>query len=221
MRELTPRQRELLDAIARVVRQGRTPLTAELQSAMEVSRESSLSDLLGPLERKGFIHVRGGVRGRQRIIELSPRGQIETGVGAPVVGAITAGPLRDAIIEAGEVVTDFGGALGFRSGDFLLRVEGDSMTGDGILSGDLVLLRPDLHPHPGEIAAVQIAEEDGPWQTTLKHVFERQDDGKVELRASNPTYDPIFVLCEHTRIAGVYRGLLRGARTIGSNSFES
>lgn len=213
MKELTPRQRELLEAIARIVRQGRTPLTAELQSAMEVSRESSLSDLLAPLERKGFIQVQGGVRGRQRIIELSTRGQIETGMGAPVVGAITAGPLREAIYESGEVVTDFAGALGFRSGDFLLRVEGDSMTGDGILSGDLVLLRPDLHPHPGEIAAVQIVEDGDSWQTTLKHVWASPNEDRVELRASNPAYEPIFVPCEQTRIAGVYRGLLREAST--------
>lgn len=219
MKDLTPRQRELLDEIARIVRQGRTPLTAELQSAMQVSRESSLSDLLAPLQRKGFIHVEGGVRGRQRIIELSPRGQALTGVGAPVVGTITAGPLREAAQHSEEVVSDFGLTLGFRSGDFFLRVEGDSMTGDGILSGDLVLLRPEVEARQGEIAAVQLVAEDAPWQTTLKRVFLHLDKNQVELRASNLAYEPMFLVSEHTRIAGVYRGLLREATTFSGGSF--
>ena len=210
MKELTPRQRELLDEIARIVRQGRTPLTAELQSALGVSRESSLSDLLAPLQRKGFITVAGGVRGRQRIIDLSARGRALTGLGAPVVGSITAGPLREAAQESEEVVSDFGAILGFRSGDFFLRVEGDSMTGDGIVSGDLVLLRPEVDVRWGEIAAVQLVEEGAPWKTTLKRVFLHEAKGQVELRASNPAYEPMFVPCDQTRIAGVYRGLLRG-----------
>lgn len=220
MKELTPRQRELLDEIARIVRQGRTPLTAELQSALKVSRESSLSDLLAPLQRKGFICVEGGVRGRQRIIELSARGRALTGVGAPVVGTITAGPLRDAAQESEEVVTDFAATLGFRAGDFFLRVEGDSMIGDGIVSGDLVLLRPDVEARQGEIAAVQLVEDGSPWQTTLKHIFLHLDEGHVELRASNPTYEPMFVACDQTKVAGVYRGLLRNAATTLNSSFE-
>lgn len=219
MKELTPRQRELLDEIARIIRQGRTPLTAELQSALGVSRESSLSDLLAPLQGKGFITVTGGVRGRQRIIELSARGQALTGVGAPVVGTITAGPLREAAQESEEVVRDFGLALGFRAGDFFLRVEGDSMTGDGIVSGDLVLLRPEVELRPGEIAAVQLVEEDAPWQTTLKRVFPHGEGGQVELRASNPAYQPMFVPSQQMRIAGVYRGLLRAA-SLASSNFE-
>lgn len=210
MNALTPRQTELLGTIARIISGGRTPLTAELQTAMEVSRESSLSDLLRPLERKGYVRVQGGVRGRQRIIELTPRGLAFSGVGAPVVGTIAAGPLREALCETDEVVFNLSEAIGFRPGDFLLRVTGDSMTGDGILDGDRVLLRPGAALHNGEIAAVQIMEEREQWETTLKHVFTAPQWDYAELRASNPGYAPIRVPCEKVNIAGVYRGLLRG-----------
>ena len=210
MNALTPRQTELLGAIARIIAAGRTPLTAELQAAMEVSRESSLSDLLRPLERKGYIQVQGGVRGRQRIIELTSRGLAISGIGAPVVGEITAGPLREALCESEEVVLNLSEAIGFRPGDFLLRVAGDSMKGDGILDGDRVLLRPGAVHHNGEIAAVQIMEEREQWETTLKRVFSDPEWDYAELRASNPDYAPLRVPCEKVKIAGVYRGLLRG-----------
>ena len=209
MNALTPRQTELLGVIARLVASGRTPLTAELQAAMEVSRESSLSDLLRPLERKGYVRIEGGVRGRQRIIELTPRGLAFSGVGAPVVGQIAAGPLRAALCETNEVVFNLSEAVGFRPGDFLLRVTGDSMIGDGILDGDRVLLRPGTALCNGEIAAVQIMEEGEQWQTTLKHVFTAPEWDYAELRASNPNYAPLRVNSEKVNIAGVYRGLLR------------
>lgn len=209
MNELTPRQAELLNQIARIVASGRTPLTAELQAAMAVSRESSLTDLLKPLKRKGYITVQGGVRGRQRIIELTPRGLATSGIGAPVVGAITAGPLREALCQSEEVVLSLSEAVGFRPGDFLLSVTGDSMSGDGILDGDRVLLRPDVTLHNGEIAAVQITEGEQ-WQTTLKRVFAAPEWESVELRASNPAYESLWVPAEKIAIAGVYRGLLRG-----------
>lgn len=209
MNELTSRQAELLNQIARIVAGGRTPLTAELQAAMEVSRESSLTDLLRPLERKGYISVQGGVRGRQRIIELTPRGLATSGIGAPVIGEITAGPLREALCQSEQVVLSLSEAVGFRPGDFLLRVTGDSMSGDGILDGDRVLLRPNVALHNGEIAAVQITEGEQ-WQTTLKRVFAAPEWDYIELRASNPVYEPLQVPCDKVGIAGVYRGLLRG-----------
>lgn len=206
---LTDRQTELLRHIGDILSSGRSPLTAELQALMKVSRESSLADLLLPLQRKGFVSVTGGVRGRQRIIELTARAKVFLQVGAPVVGRITAGPLREAICESEEVVENLSDAVGFRPGDFLLRVDGDSMVGDGIFDGDRVLLRPNQDVRLGEIAAVQIVEDAEQWETTLKRVYARPDDEDVELRPSNPNYQPLWVPREKVSIAGVFRGVLR------------
>lgn len=218
-RDLTARQRELLENIGSIVAQGRSPLTCELREAMRVSRESSLSDLLRPLERKGYVRIEGGVRGRQRIIELTPRGRVATSLGAPVVGSVTAGPLREALCEADEVISNLDEAVGFRPGDFLLRVQGDSMIGDGICDGDKVLLRPNVTLQQGEVAAVQIMHEDRPWETTLKHVYVHADEAgesMVELCASNPNYAPLHVPGGLVSVAGIYRGLIRGYRGTGA-----
>src|SRR4029077_294538 len=97
--------------------------------------------------------------------------------------------------------------LPHRAGDFLLRVRGESMIGDGILDGDLVLLRPNVDVQPGEIAAVHTGDS---YESTLKHVhFEKEG---VRLRASNPAYPDLLIPKPEWRgVAGVYRGLVRDA----------
>lgn len=208
MDALPQRQQQLLELIADDARQGRTPVVSELIRGMNLARESSLTNLLKPLQRKALIAIEGGVQGRQRIITLTARGKLLAGLGLPVVGCITAGHLRQAIEECEEWIDTANSLLPHRAGDFLLRVEGDSMIGDGILHGDKVLLRPGIEVGNGEIAAVQV-EGDGDFCATLKHVHFRAGGKTVRLRASNPKYEEISVRAERVSIAGVYRGLVR------------
>ena len=95
------------------------------------------------MARNGFVKILcGGVRGRSRIVRLTPKGRYTLGLGGlPLLGSIPAGPLSDAVSQAAEII-DPAELLSNEPGDFLLRVRGDSMIGDGILDGDLVLLRP-------------------------------------------------------------------------------
>ncbi len=210
---LPQRQQELLDRIAQDVRAGRTPVIAELIASMGLARESSLTNLLAPLRRKELISIEGGVRGRSRIITLTSRGKMMAGLGLPILGCIPAGPLREAIEEAEEWVDTAHALMPYRAGDFLLRVEGDSMIGDGILPGDKVLLRPNIEVRSGEIAAVQIAGsegfEDGSMCATLKHVHLNEAAHSITLRAANPRYADRNVEAARVSIAGVYRGLVR------------
>ena len=206
--ELPHRQRQLLDLIAEAARQGRTPVIAQLIHDLGLARESSLTNLIKPLERKELITIEGGGQGRQRILVLTPRGKMAAGLGLPVVGCIAAGQLREAIEECDEWINTVHAMLPYRAGDFLLRVEGDSMIGDGILPGDRVLLRPNLEVGQGEIAAVQV-EGDGEYCATLKHLYRSASGQSVSLRASNPRYPDLEVDAERVQIAGVYRGLVR------------
>ena len=109
------------------------------------------------------------------------------------------------------------GLLDARPGDFLLRIKGDSMTGDGILNEDLVLIRPSDPVRQGEIAAVIATGAGSDWDATLKHLH-WLDRGRpvppdrateVRLRASNPAYPDILLPPEGVRVAGVFRGLIR------------
>jgi repressor LexA len=152
----------------------------------------------------GFVQIQGGVRGKPRIITLTQIGKAANGFGLPVLGSIPAGPLREAIEQAEDWADNTNDILPSRAGDFLLRVQGDSMIGDGILEGDLVLLRPDVALHSGEIAAVQVNGD-----ATLKHFHQEPGNATVILRASNPLYDDIRVPAEEVQIVGAFRGLIR------------
>ena len=90
---------------------------------------------------------------------------------------------------------------------FYLRVEGDSMTGAGIMHGDIVAVDKSLQPKTGDIV---VAAVDGDF--TLKHL--KRDGQKAWLVAAHPDYPPI-ALHEATdaNIWGVVTFVIRKIRS--------
>lgn len=84
---------------------------------------------------------------------------------------------------------------------FLLKVSGDSMSGVGIMPGDMVIIDRSISPKSGDIV---IAEVDGAW--TMKRLKMHNDS--VMLLAANPKYKPIHPKNE-LKIAGVVTGVVR------------
>lgn len=210
MEILSARQLELLKEIAAFWGRGQQPTTGELVSALGLARESSLTRVLEGLQEKGFVQVTGGVRGRQRRIELTPAGRAITGLGLPILGAIPAGTLQEAVQFADEWLESAAEVLRTQPGDFLLRVQGDSMIEAGILPGDLVLLRPEINWRSGEIVAAQVWDETrGVMEATLKYLDHRPGSPTVTLRPGNRQYDERIVPADQVNVAGVYRGLIR------------
>jgi repressor LexA len=207
MESITGQQRRILDAMGRYEREGQPAFVPDLVKRLGLAAESSLTPTLQILERKGLAVVRGGgVRGRSRVVALTPQGRHAIGAGGlPLLGSIPAGPLTEVLAGAEEIVENRD-LLPWREGDFLLRVRGDSMIGDGILDGDKVLIRPGVEPYAGEIAAVLVGEAH---EATLKHFLPMPESGQIKLRASNPGYRDVIVPAETVKVAGVYRGLIR------------
>lgn len=67
---------------------------------------------------------------------------------------------------------------------YYLRVDGDSMTGAGIMSGDIVVVDKSLEPKNGDIV---VAAVDGDF--TLKHL--KRHGQEAWLVAAHPDYPPI------------------------------
>ena len=67
---------------------------------------------------------------------------------------------------------------------YYLRVEGDSMSGAGIINGDIVVVDKSLEPKNGDVV---VAAVDG--EFTLKHL--KRDGAKAWLVAAHPSYQPI------------------------------
>lgn len=84
---------------------------------------------------------------------------------------------------------------------FILRVSGDSMSGAGILPGDMVIVDKSLSPKNGDIVVAQV---DGEW--TMKFLRKRGDG--IILIPANEKYRPIRPKRE-LNIAGVVTAVIR------------
>ena len=94
-----------------------------------------------------------------------------------------------------------------RAASFYFTVEGDSMSGAGILDGDKVLVDRAVEPKHGHIVVAVINNE-----YTLKRLYRRR--GVLELRPENPAYKPIRLKeDEELQVWGVVIGVIRKLAT--------
>ncbi|OME23385.1 LexA family transcriptional regulator [Paenibacillus odorifer] len=116
-------------------------------------------------------------------------------VRVPLLGTIRAGQPIDRIenIES-EMLIDSERIKGREA--FALRVQGDSMSGDRIQEGDIVIVVKQEEVQPHEIAVVAINED----YATLKRVKPAGD--MCMLIPSNPTMSPELVPCKDVKIIG-------------------
>ena len=125
----------------------------------------------------------------------------------PLAGTIVAGRPIEAVElpESIEVSTLLRG----RRPCFALRVRGDSMIGDGILDGDIVIVERREEARSGEILVAVI---DGA-EATLKRL--RTVDGPpsaIELRPANPRMQALRYSPDRVRVTGVVTGQMRSYR---------
>jgi SOS regulatory protein LexA len=126
-------------------------------------------------------------------------------VGVPLAGGVSAGFPSPAEEELRDVISFDEYLVTKQSQSFLLKVDGDSMIGAGILPDDLVLIERDREPKTGDIV---IAEVDGAW--TMKYFHKKGKE--VYLEAANPKYPRIKPLAE-MRLGGVVTAVVRKYHT--------
>jgi len=152
---------------------GYSPSVREIGAAVGLRSTASVSYHLQALQEKGLLQSPGS-KGRKRAIVTTVRpGQI------PVIGVVTAG-LPILAVENQEGFLSWDGDPGC----FALRVRGDSMVGAAILSGDLVVVRPQQSADDGQIVVARIGDE-----ATVKRL--RRRDGRILLMPENDNYAPI------------------------------
>lgn len=192
MRGLTGRQEQVVAFVQRHFRRyGGSPTYREIAAHLHVDVKSA-NQHVQALERKGILERTGG--------RIKLLGDYRPPRGIPVLGRVAAGtPILAAenVEEHIDIEQEFRGGPDEMTDDlFLLRVQGDSMTGAGIHDGDLVLVRSQPEVGDGEIAAVVIGEE-----ATVKRVRFRRN--RLRLEPANKRYKPIAVGPEDdVRIAG-------------------
>jgi len=184
MKNPETREQQILDFIREaIVRRGSPPTLREIGTAFDIASTNGVRYYLDLLERRGLIRRHG--RLSRGIEVLSGRGSRPTvpPVTVPVVGRVAAGvPLLAEENIEDHILLDPTIAPG--KGHFALHVSGDSMTGAGILDGDLVLVRPQRDAVPGEIVVALLDDE-----ATVKRLALRR--GRHYLDPENDAYEPI------------------------------
>jgi len=168
---------------------GYSPSVREIGAAVGLRSTASVSYHLQALQDKGLLQS-PGAKGRKRAIVTTQRpGQI------PVVGVVTAG-LPILAVENHESYLSWEGDPSC----FALRVRGDSMINAAILSGDLVVVRPQQTATDGQIVVARIGDE-----ATVKRLHRR--NGEIWLMPENDNYEPIDG--SEAEIIGLVKAVIR------------
>jgi repressor LexA len=207
--DLTKRQQEIFDFIKRYSNDfGYPPTVRDIGKAVGLASSSTVHAHLANLEKLGLLRRDPS---KPRAIEMldRARGGVEQAVenvrslvkpdGLPLVGQVAAGSpiLAEENIEDYVPVPPLAGG---DSGEYILRIRGESMKNAGMLEGDYVVVRPQEDATDGEIVVALVGEE-----ATVKRFFRETDH--VRLQPENETMEPIR--SKDVRVLGRVVGLFR------------
>jgi repressor LexA len=195
---LTPTQDRVLSFIRRYLnRRGYAPSLLEIAEGIGIASKGTAHRHVQALADAGRIRL---LAGRKRGIELVDEAAASS---LPLLGRIAAGRPIEAI--AGQDRLDLSDLLG--PNRYALQVKGDSMTGAGILDGDLVVIERCDTADDGAIVVALIDDE----EATLKRL-KRLKSGRIKLIAENPEMPPLTYPAKRVRIQGVLVCQLRRYR---------
>lgn len=186
-RRLTERQSAVLDFITRRIEESDVaPSLQEIGAALGgISPTAAFAHVVA-LEKKGYLRRTPHERRGLVVIRADSGDQRPKLYRLPIVGTIAAGSPIEAIEEPGEYLW-VESSLARSPNNYVLRVKGQSMIGDGILDGDYVVAQ---RCDTAEDGATVVALVNGT-SATLKRLF--REKNRVRLQPANPTHEPIFV----------------------------
>jgi repressor LexA len=149
------------------------PSMSKLCDVVGLSSTASVFELVSRLTEAGYL---ARVEGR-----IAPTRKF---FARPLLGQVRAGVPQPESQEDVELLTIDDHLIDDPNRTVLFRVRGDSMTGVGLLDGDLVVVEKNSPTAPGNIV---VAIVDG--DVTVKYL--RASRGKFWLEAANPDYPPI------------------------------
>ncbi len=199
MRQLTPRQSQILEMIQEFIAEtGMPPTRAEIAGELGFKSANAAEEHLRALQRKGVLDL---LPGASRGIRL--KDSLRDQMGLPLVGRVAAGSpiLAEEHIEAHYKIDP---QIFNPKPHYLLRVQGMSMKNAGILDGDLVVVHRTPEVRSRQIIVARLDDE-----VTVKRY--RQTGSVVSLLPENEDFETIEVDLKHQSlvIEGVVVGVIR------------
>ncbi len=160
--------------------QGLPPTVREVRDAFGFKAIETAREHLETLVREGRLAKQPG-KARGYSLPAGTRYDPVT-IAIPLLGRVQAGQLTTAVEDVEgyiPVQTRGSGEL------FALTVRGESMTGAGIMPGDIAVVRHQPTADPGDIVVALVGDE-----ATVKRL--RFNEGTIELHPDNPDFQPII-----------------------------
>ncbi len=199
MRQLTPRQSQILEMIQEFIAEtGMPPTRADIANELGFKSANAAEEHLRALQRKGVLDL---IPGASRGIQL--KDSLREQMGLPLVGRVAAG---SPILAQEHIETHYkiDPTLFSPKPHYLLRVHGMSMKNAGILDGDLVAVHRTPEVRSRQIVVARLDDE-----VTVKRY--RQEGSVVWLLPENEDFEPIQVdlAKQEMVIEGVVVGVIR------------
>jgi repressor LexA len=201
---LTETQKAILEFVQEFQqRQGIAPTHREICERFGYSSYGTVYKHLKLLAEKGYLRRDWNQKRGMELLRAIPGSAFlanETEV--PFLGRIAAGQPLEAL-PGPETVAVPGHLLSGSARDhYVLRVVGDSMIGEGIHDGDLVIVQRRERAESGEMVVALIGNE-----ATLKRFYPEGKD--IRLQPANPSMQPMRFPARDVRVQGVVVGLMR------------
>ena len=194
---LSPKKQKFVDYIKEFTSSNdRPPTFVEIMNGLNYSSLGTINWYIVELEKEGLIERVKGYNGKRALSVLEEKMNNEL----PLLGMVSAGmPLE---IFDNEEYIEVPKSLSV-NGNYVLKVNGDSMQDDGILDGDFVVIKKIQIARPGETVVAIVNGE-----ATLKRYYVGSNG--IELHPRNSNYSVIDVKKEDDliiqgKVLGVFR----------------
>ena len=197
---LTHRQKEVYAFLKNYIdRHGVAPTYEVIRHHFGFRSYNAVFKHLKQLEARGYLTSHWKNKKQAFSLKDPVQASISTSQ-LPLLGRVAAGEPIEALEDRDtiEVPESFLGT----GEHFALRVRGDSMIGDGIHDGDLILLRKQEDAENGQTVVALI---DG--EATVKRFYRK--GASVELHPANASMEPLILEAEKVTVQGVVVGLIR------------
>lgn len=198
---LTKKQKQVLDYIIEYIEENEfSPTQTEIKENFGFKSLGSVQDYIRYLKTAGHIeNDPNSVRGL-RPVDPGSNSQSENLIQIPLHGKVAAGNPIEAI-EGNELI-DVPAHMVRKGTHYALTISGESMIEDGILDGDVIVVKEQRSANNGETVVALIDNE-----ATVKRYYKKPKS--IELHPANSSMKPIIVKGGHFQIKGVLVGLIR------------
>lgn len=200
---LTKKQKQVYDYIYYYVNDNSyAPTQSEIKEHFGFRSLGSVQDYIRYLTNAGYLkNDSNAVRGLEPMVPLEDKIPDMPGViTLPLLGSVAAGePIEK--FEENQTVEVPENLVGL--GDhYALQIQGESMIEDGILDGDIVILKHQKNVENGQTAVVLVNGA-----ATIKRFYNHTHH--IELRPANEKMSPIIVDHNNWEVSGILVGLFR------------